>query len=151
MSTRKVPNTANAEIRVGHLISLLERLMRNQISSRLAPLDITLQQYVTLLLLNSRGPMSNAELARASFITPQSANKVVKLLSEKDYVELHQNPSHRRILLIHLTKGGEKLFQRADDAVAAVEHQLLDGFAIEDRKQFQKLLIEGVIALGEGG
>lgn len=134
-------------LRVGHLVSLLERLMRNRISHELAGLDITLQQYVILLLLNTRGPISNAEVARASFIAPQSANKVVKALTERQFIEARTNPAHKRVQLLSLTATGENMLAQADKLVMKVERQLLEHYSETDQKLMQQLLQVGVRAL----
>lgn len=135
-------------VRVGHLVSLLERVMRNEIGSVLAPLDITLPQFVALFILNSRGSLSNAELARVSHMAPQSANKVVQALASKKYVVHRQDPRHKRILLIQITAEGKAILRRADNAVMDIESRMLGNNSPQEQKQFEQLLMASLKGLG---
>lgn len=135
-------------VRVGPLISMLERVMRNEIAEALAPLDLTLQQFVTLLVLDSRGLLSNAELARISHMSPQSANKTVKALAANGYITHRQDPQHKRILLLAITRRGRSVLKKADKSVQGVEARMQASKSLKEQKQLQAQLLDCLHALG---
>ena len=132
---------AHPDDRLGPLISLLERTMRKTITEAIAPLDLTLQQYVTLTILNNNEKISNADLAKRSFISPQSANEMIKNMELKGLVLRRPDPNHGRIIHLHISAKGKKLLEKADSAVLDIEHCLRDTIAVADRDKFRNQLI----------
>ncbi len=65
--------------RVGYLIARADRGVRRGVAARIAPHDLSLPQYTALSLLRERGGLSNAQLARRIFVTPQSMATVIAL------------------------------------------------------------------------
>ena len=76
------------EPRISYVIARLERAVRAQINERLGPQGLTTLQYTTLSVLGSRGqPLSNAQLARRAYMTPQAMIEVLNALEEKGLIE----------------------------------------------------------------
>ncbi len=151
MGNTKRNRTLDSGVRVGHLVGLLQRTMLKQITEVLNPLDMTFQQYIALMILARRGATSNADLARISQMTPQSANQVVKLLESKNWIAREQHPAHQRIVLLGITQRGEKALLAADAAVMSVEKRMLSDFSMSEKKQLQLQLENCMTALGETG
>jgi DNA-binding MarR family transcriptional regulator len=133
--------------RIGHLVSLLERLMRKEISEALIPINLTLQQYAALLILNNNEKISNAKLAKRSFMTPQSANEMVLALEEKALVIRQPDENHGRIIHIMISKEGKKLLRKADAAVLDIEQRMLKAIGGNDRAILRDQLIACISAL----
>ena len=147
MGNAKRNRALDSGFRVGHIIGLLERAMFKQITDALSALEMTFQQFIALMIIAGRGPISNADLARISQMTPQSANQVVKLLESKKWIAREQHPEHQRIVLLDITQRGEKSLQAADAAVMAVEKRMLNGFSTSEKKQFKESLEKCMAAL----
>lgn len=144
MSKSHQPNSEqqiNMDERLGPLISLLEKTMRRTITETIAPLNLTLQQYVTLTILNNNDKISNAELAKLSFISPQSANEMVKNMEQKGLLLRRSDPNHGRIIHLYLNAKGKRVLDKADRAVVEIEQSLLDTIAVKDREKFRNQLI----------
>lgn len=61
--------------------------------------------------LYKQGPQTVPQMARARSVSRQHIQILVNRLLETKYVELKQNPSHRRSPLIELTKEGSRIVE----------------------------------------
>lgn len=113
-------------MRLTYLIGQLDRIVSRRLSERLAEHGLTLPQYTALSVLRARGRSSNAQLAERSFITPQSANEVVKTMEANGWVMREADPLNRRVVLLRLTEAGMALLEQCDAAADRVEHAMLD-------------------------
>jgi hypothetical protein len=74
------------ETAVGYVLKQAAVALRNAMDVALRPLQLTVTQYSCLELLGQRPGLSNAELARGTFITRQSMNVVLRDLEERGLV-----------------------------------------------------------------
>ena len=69
------------EPRISYVVARLERAVRADVNERVRPHGLTTLQYTTLSVLGARGqPLSNAQLARRAYMTPQSMIEVIDAL-----------------------------------------------------------------------
>jgi DNA-binding MarR family transcriptional regulator len=136
--------------RVSYVIARLERAVRSAINERVRPYGLTTLQYTTLSVLGRRGALSNAQLARRSYMTPQSMSEVIEALESKGLIERKQHPNHRRVLPAQLTATGRKVLEACEEAVAAMEEEMLRDLGPEERETFYHGLVSSVRALHAG-
>ena len=67
-----------AHARVSYVIARLDRAIRRQIADMVAPHGLTATQYTALSVLRMGKGLSNAQLARRSYVTPQSMIEMEK-------------------------------------------------------------------------
>jgi DNA-binding MarR family transcriptional regulator len=146
MATRQT-TTAPAPTGTAYLVGRLHRLLRRHLEELLLPLGITVQQYTMLAVLDSRGQLSNAQLAERAFVTPQTANEIVKAMEANGWVERTPDPNHGRIIQIKLAKKGRDALARAHTATAKLENEMLADISPEDRQCFQDQLKSAIHAL----
>ena len=104
-----VAPSTSVEPRISYVIARLERAVRAQINERLSPHGLTTLQYTTLSVLGSRGqPLSNAQLARRAYMTPQAMIEVLNALEEKGLIRRDPHPNHRRVYPASLTDEGRR-------------------------------------------
>jgi DNA-binding MarR family transcriptional regulator len=125
---------------ISYLIGRLERLLRRRLGEAISHLGLTVQQYTALAVLGARGPLSNARLAERSFVTPQTANEMIKAMEERGWVERSPDPSHGRIIQLRLTRKGREMLDKAHAAVAELEDVMLAAIAPRDRQRFSDYL-----------
>ncbi len=130
-----------------YLIGRLHRLVRLRLAESISPLGLTVQQYTVLAVLGARGQLSNAQLAERSFVTPQTANEMVKAMEDRGWIERSADPSHGRIIHLRLTPDGQEVLSRAHAAAARFETGLLAELAPRDRERFLDYLKTCVNAL----
>lgn len=139
-AARTVAPHAAPPMRLTYLIGQLDRIVSRRLSEGLAQQGLTLPQYTALSVLRVRGRSSNAQLAERSFITPQSANEVVKTLEANGWVTREADPVNRRVVLLQLTDAGTALLEKCDEAAERVEHTMLDDMDISAAQTLRVLL-----------
>lgn len=127
-------------LRVSYLIGQLDRIVSKRLTEALAQHGLTLPQFTALTVLRARGRSSNAQLAERSFITPQSANEVVKVMESKGLVMRMPDSTNRRIVLLQLTDQGLALLEQCDAAVDRIEASMLENIAPEGTNTLHALL-----------
>jgi DNA-binding MarR family transcriptional regulator len=132
---------------IAYLVGHLDRLVRRRLGEAISPLGLTIQQYTALAVLGARGRLSNAQLAERSLVTPQSANELVKVMEKRGWIKRTADPSHGRIIHLHLTPSGQEILQQAHAAAAEFEASMLVGLTARDRERYREYLSESVRAL----
>jgi DNA-binding MarR family transcriptional regulator len=136
--------------RVSYLVGRLDRLLRRRLGRALADHGLSLAEYTTLSVLSARTGLSNAQLARRSLITPQSANEVLTRLEERRLLRRVADPEHGRVRRAELTAAGRRLLAKADAAVDSVEREMLAGMTGAERKALRDALGSAVRGLVDG-
>ena len=150
-ASEKAAGSAPVEPRISYVIARLERAVRAQINERLRPNGLTTLQYTTLSVLGSRGqPLSNAQLARRAYMTPQAMIEVLNALEEKGLIRRDPHPNHRRVYPASLTDDGRRVLEICDASVEEMEEEMLAGLDPAQRELFAEWLKECVRALHAG-
>ena len=87
--------------------------------------QLTVTQFAVLTGLNEEPGLSNADLARRTFVTPQSMHAVLLELERLQFVVRRPHPQHQRVLQAELTEAGRRTLKSANKAVNSVEEQML--------------------------
>jgi DNA-binding MarR family transcriptional regulator len=91
----------------------------------LAVVGLTTPQYAVLAALEEEAGLSNAELARRSFVTPQSMIRVVAGLEQRQLITRHRHEGNARVLDADLTRRGRAVVSQAHTIVAEIESTML--------------------------
>lgn len=111
--------------RVSYVIGRLDRALRRELDHRLADLGLSWPEYTAMSILYRTSGLSNAQLARRSYVAPQTMLEVIARLEEAGYIERRPSPSHRRILETRLTERGLVELEACDRAVDEMEQEML--------------------------
>lgn len=131
-----------------YLVKRLELAVRALLDDALRPLGLTTLQYTALTVLEASGALSSAQLARRSFLRPQTMHEMVLALEKRGLIARTPKPDNRRVLLAGLTDAGRALLTDCAPAVGEVEHALLADLSPGQRATFREGLQHGVLALG---
>jgi DNA-binding MarR family transcriptional regulator len=131
----------------GYLLKRAQAALNAAMAGALREHGATLSQYAVLTALDEEPGLSNAGLARRSFVTPQTMNQVLRELEQKGWVARHPHPGHARILQADLTPAGRTALGGCHRAVTAIEEQMLAPLAPGDVKQFAAALRACIQAL----
>jgi DNA-binding MarR family transcriptional regulator len=135
---------------LGFLLGRASVATSARVNDELRALDLGLLDYVCMTKLRSSPGMSNAELARETRVTRQAVNVALQRLQEAGMVTRPETVSSGRALPARLTRKGSALIRRAEEAVRAMEDQLLGALSAAERSEFKRML--GVcIESGEAG
>ena len=109
---------------LGYLVRQAHAAVRGAMEKALADLDATPPQFAVLTMVVNYPGISGAELARLTFLTPQTINVIVRNLVRAGLVEKSADAAHGRILRLHATARGEVLLKRCRVRVMEIEGQL---------------------------
>lgn len=123
-----------------YLIGRLDRIVRRALEEKLRPHGVTLLGYTALTVLAVRPGLSNAQLARRSFMTPQGMNQAIAVLTERGLVSRSPYHNNRRKQRIDLTASGRTVVAECSAVVEAYEQELLRALGPEAREQLNVLL-----------
>jgi DNA-binding MarR family transcriptional regulator len=134
--------------RFSYVVARLDRALRREIDEAVRPHDLTLARYTALSVIAHRDGLSNAQLARRSYITPQSMSQVITALERDGLIVREPDRSHGRILRARLTAKGRRVLTVSDKAVDAQE--MLAEVPVEERDALISHLTSCVRRLGAG-
>ena len=115
-----------------------------------APHGLTATQYTALSVLRAGKGLSNAQLARRSYVTPQSMIEMLGTLEAKGLIERSPSPDHGRILRTELTAKGRRLLSRCDEELDRIENEMTSELLPEERSAFEHMLRSCVHMLHAG-
>ncbi|MGN5354666.1 MarR family winged helix-turn-helix transcriptional regulator [Ralstonia sp. L16] len=128
--------------RLPYLIGRTDRIVKRRLGEALAPHGLTVPQFTALSVLHARGSLSNAQLAERSFMSPQSANEVVKTMEARGWVTRTPDPTHGRIVMLGLTDEALALLALCDEAVSRLEKEMLQGIDVAHAALLHDLLLQ---------
>jgi len=137
-------------LRLSYIIARLERVIRQRISQCVEPYGLTVAHYTALSILGRRSGLSNAQLARRTYISPQAMNQVLEQLDQAGLIVREPHATHGRILATRLTQQGQALLAACDAAVDDMEADMLREVDADTRTQLTQTLLTCVRALHGG-
>lgn len=132
-------------LRLIYAIGRYDTALRGELKRRLAPHDLTITEFTTVSILRARSGLSNAQLARRAFVTPQAMNQVMASLEEKGVVRRQASPGrdghgHHRARGTRLTAKGTRLCRLCDRIVDEVETASFAGLSAAERLDLAVML-----------
>jgi len=138
---RRLESAQGPGPRISYLVGRLSRALRKRLAATLQPFGLSVPQYTTLSVLQIRGHLSNAQLAKRAFISPQAMNEVIQGLEARALVSRRPSASHGRIVQLLLTRQGIDVMRRCDDAVGQLEHSMLAGLTHTELRSLTHALV----------
>lgn len=149
----ELPDRSEADgayARVSYVIARLDRAIRREITEMVAPHGLTATQYTALSVLRMGKGLSNAQLARRSYVTPQSMIEMLGTLEAKGLIVRSPSPDHGRILRTELTAKGRRLLARCDEAIDRMETEMTRELSPAQMDALQRMLRSCVHMLHAG-
>lgn len=146
MSTTKPAPRKGADW-IGYNLKITQHRLRQRLDAELARVGITAPQNAVLLAVAGNPRMSNAELARAAFVTPQTMQAILVNLERDGLITRSPHPEHGRVIMTELTQAGEQAVAGGAKAADAVEKRMLSRLSAEEAKMLCELLKRCAAAL----
>jgi len=147
---QSTPHNRAGEPRISYVVARLERAVRRAINERVSLYDLTVLQYTTLSVLGHRGELSNAQLARRAYMSPQAMSEVIEALETKGLIKRSPHPNHRRVYPATLTAKGKRVLAACEQLVDDMEAEMLAGLSAGDRQNLRRGLVSAVRNLHAG-
>ena len=136
--------------RLSYVIGRLDRALRREIGALVAPFGLTVPKYTALSILRDRPGLSNAQMARRSYVTPQSMNEVLASLEADGLIVRAPAANHGRVVEVALSDRGHEVLAACDRAVTHMENAMLADLDDGERTQLREALVNCVYRLGAG-
>jgi DNA-binding MarR family transcriptional regulator len=128
------------EVTFPHLVKWVEMAVRARIERELRDFPISSSQLFAIVLLEARGQVTSAELARMMRLTPQAMTTLLGPLRQNGYIVARPDDAHRRRLLLSLTDKANVLIVQARDLTPSIEDEFLEGFTAAERTLLKRML-----------
>jgi len=139
MSTDKNINVTGL---LSYKLKQTQHALRLHMDEAIRTLGLTTPQYAVLAQLELRPGISNAALARSSFITAQTMHGIVSNLEKRNLVKRTSDPQHGRVLCAELTIQGIEVIQQAHKIISKVEANMTSTMTENNKLLLEQLLVE---------
>ncbi len=127
--------------------SLMKRLQagfRTRLDEDLRGKNVTTAQIRFLGEVRNRPGATGAQIARACFVTPQSAQAMLVRAVEHGWIVRGKDPENNRLLTARLTPAGDRLLAYADEVFRRIEAEVWAGVPLADLRTLNRLLERGL-------
>jgi DNA-binding MarR family transcriptional regulator len=125
--------------------------MQAAVDAALQPRGFSLRHVAVLEALRASPGLSNADLARAQFMTPQSMFDLLSSMEAAGLVSRRPHPAGGRILQASLTPLGTAALRACRGVIADTEARLLAELSPDQRRTLQDLLRRSVESIRHAG
>lgn len=116
----------------GYAVKQAQQAYRDRMDRSLAPFDLSTPQYVAMAALSHLDGATNASLARACFVTPQTMHGIIVGLEQRELISRPTKAKSGRALVAQLTADGSALLRETDEIVFRLDRTAIAGIeAIE--------------------
>jgi DNA-binding MarR family transcriptional regulator len=123
---------------------------RGQMDEALRPQGVTTAQLQLLKTVKTQPGASGAQLARSCYITPQSAQALLKSLEDGGWIVRVKDKANGRSLVARLTASGEDLLDTADKAAGVIEQRVWQGVTDSEIRGLNEVLEDCLANLDTG-
>ncbi len=128
-------------ISIGYGLKRAQDALNRSMTATLSEVGLSVPQYAILYTLDQTPGISSAELARRSFVTPQTMNELVLDLEASGLVTREPHPDHGRIRQARLTPEGRSKLSLAGRRVATIEERMLSSLTPAERRHLSVWLV----------
>jgi len=130
-----------------YLVKQVESAIRARLDAALRRHEVTTVQYTALTVLQHRGDLSSAQLARRSFVRPQTMHEVVVGLERQGLIEREPSADRRHVLLARLTPKGQQKLAECRSDVNLIEQEMVEDLTDAEQATLRSLLERCHLAL----
>ena len=135
------------KLTTGYMLKSVQHTLRQNLNSSLRKAGLTTPQYSILRELEIEPGSTNSSLANASFVTPQTMNKILQKLEKAGYIIRESHPHHGRKIIYNLTPAGKRQLAIAQKRVEAIETLLTRGLTVSEQQVLNGLLTKCLLNL----
>jgi MarR family transcriptional regulator, organic hydroperoxide resistance regulator len=124
----------NRQAETRRAAQMMKRMLihfRGQMDEQLKPEGVTTAQLHVLKTIRVEPGASGAQLARLCYVTPQSAQTLLKGLEDDGWITRTKDKGNDRILIAELTPSGEALLETAEKLSQVIERKVWHGISLE--------------------
>ena len=127
---------------LAYLIASLNRQLEADLSARLRPGGVPIEQFRILEVLDATEPRAMGEIAAQALIETPTLTKIIDRMAMEGLVYRAPDPNDRRRVLILTAPAGKALFKRLRGVSVAQEQRIVEVLEIEKVTELKNLLRE---------
>ena len=136
----RMNNSITMNQHLAYLIKITEHEIRKRMDAELKEISLTAPQYAVLIRLEEFPGLSNADLARKSFVTPQTMNRIILTLEKGGLIVRNNHLYHGKIQQTHLTDAGKIILKKADKIVNNISESLFENLTDDEKVSLSNCL-----------
>jgi DNA-binding MarR family transcriptional regulator len=118
--------------------------LKGRLDEELREQNVTSAQLRFLQEVKERPGSSGAQMARAIYITPQSAQALMARSVERGWVVRGTDPENHRLVTVRLTPSGERLLAYADGVLARLSAEVWEGVTVAELRGINTVMERGL-------
>ena len=147
MDSGKQPKRAAETRRSATLMRRVLVGFKSRLDDELRAKNVTTAQLRFLHEVKERPGSSNAQMARACFVTPQSAQAMLVRAVQHGWVVRGKSSENDKLVTVRLTQAGERLLAYADGILAQLETEVWAGVGLTELRSMNATLERGLVNL----
>lgn len=140
----------DADTTLLYLVKQVELAIRNHLDRVVSGAGLTALQYTALTVLERHPGLTSSQLARNSFVRPQTMAEMVTGLESDGFIARERDARSQRQLPITLTPHGREVLEALRGPVAELESDMTGGLDARQLAEFRSALQSCRRALGLG-
>lgn len=144
------PRGTPATDRLNYTAYRLARALNRAAENTALAHGVTLSQLLILQVLGEGVPLSNAQVARRTFVSSQAAHVVSGELLASGLIERVTHPTNRRVRLVGLSEAGWATLAECDDEIRAREDRLAEAIGPDLGETLAEILEHAAEVLAGG-
>lgn len=125
---------------LGYLLGTSSKLVKRTMDNNLSKYNITTSQWAILKLLDTKGQLTQTQIANELMSDKATAGDVILRLAEKEYIEKLSDKSDRRVYVVNLTPKAKSVIAEIEKMSDDVTKKALKGLNDNDIEVFYKSL-----------
>ncbi len=144
--TRRREEDASGSARMtdqlAYLIASLNRQLEADLSERLRPGGVPIEQFRILEVLDAGEPCAMGEIAARALIETPTLTKIIDRMTTEGLVYRAPDPNDRRRVMVLTAPGGKALFKRLRGVSTAQEQRIVEMLQSDKAAELRSLLRE---------
>lgn len=104
-------------------------------------IEATPIQVMLLFFLQQNNGLSLTQISQGLMLENPTVTGLIDRLEKLGYVKRSDHPNDRRVYLVHLTKKGDMIAEKALPIVKKLNQEIKKGYSKEEVEDFKKVLI----------
>ncbi|WJR79209.1 MarR family transcriptional regulator [Bradyrhizobium sp. NP1] len=123
-----------------HYLSRLINILNLRLLEHLRPLDLTVQQFRIMQMLDARKSASVGEISRDTVIEQSVVSRIVDQLENRGYALRTKRPDNARIVDVRLTREGQKIYDSLPPLFLAIVDDAMSVLSSAEKQLLAELL-----------
>lgn len=129
---------------IGYALKQAQHAMRIRMDEQLRKYGLSAPKYAVLAAVEQTEGVSNADLARHAFVTPQSMQGILSLMEKEQLIIRQPHKTNKRIQTTYLTDKARTVLIEAHKIAMESEQLAIDALSPDNPEKFKKQLLRCV-------